>query len=258
MEKKKLTPLYRLIEPVVRWVYPKIEYVGLENMPQQPALFIGNHAQNNGPLSCQLYFPRKKYIWTAGQMLHLKEVPAYAFQDFWSFKPKRSRWLFKIASYLIAPLSVCIFTNADTIAVYRDSRGPSTFKKTIRALCDGANIVIFPEHNVKRSNIIYDFQSRFIDVARLYHKKTGKSLPFVPMYVAPRLKKVYLGKPTFFRADVPLDEERERIRQYLMMQIETMACALPTHTVVPYRNIPRKDYPVNSPLEVFTHEETRS
>lgn len=254
--KKKPTITYKILESMVRLVYPRIQFLGLENMPDEPALFIGNHSQNNGPISCQLYFPGKKYIWTAGQMLHLKEVPAYAFQDFWSFKPKRSRWLFKIASYLIAPLSVCVFNNADTIPVYRDTRGLSTFKKTISALQDGAHIVIFPEHNVKRNNILYDFQSRFIDLARLYHKKTGRSLPFVPMYIAPRLKKIYLGKPTCFNADTPMDEERERIRQYLMTEIETIAYALPAHTVVPYRNIPRKEYPTNTPLEAKIHEET--
>ncbi len=256
MNKKKMTFLYKILEPIVRAVFPRIQFTGLENMPDEPALFIGNHSQNNGPLSCQFYFPGRKYIWTAGQMMHLKEVPAYAFQDFWSFKPRRSRWLFKIASYLIAPLSVCIFSNADTIPVYRDSRGLSTFKKTISALEDGAHIVIFPEHNLKRSNILYDFQPRFIDVARLYHKKTGKSLPFVPMYVAPRLKTVYLGKPTWFQADAPMDQERERIRQYLMTQVEAIASGLPPHTVVPYRNIPRKEYPTNTPLEVKSHEET--
>ncbi len=256
MEKKKTTLAYRIIEPIVRAVYPRIQFLGLENKPDEPALYIGNHSQNNGPLSCQFYFPGRKYIWTAGAMFKLKDVPDYAFQDFWSFKPKRSRWLFKIASYLIAPLSVCIFNNADTLPVYRDARGLATFKKTISALQDGADIVIFPEHNCKRSNIIYDFQDKFIDVARLYHKKTGKALPFVPMYIAPKLKQVHLGKPTYFNPDAPMDEERERIRQYLMTEIEAIAYNLPAHTVVPYRNIPRKDYPQNTPLEAKPHEET--
>ena len=38
---------------------------------------------------------------------------------------------FKAVSYLIAPLSVCIFNNARTVAVYRDMRIMSTFKTSI-------------------------------------------------------------------------------------------------------------------------------
>ena len=41
----------------------------------------------------------------------------------------------------------------------------------------------------------------------------------------------------------------------LMDDITRMAVSLPEHTVVPYPNIPKKDYPKNIPLEVFSHEE---
>ena len=34
-----------------------------------------------------------------------------------------------------------------------------------------------------------------------------------------------------------------------------MALAQPEHTVVPYPNIPKKQYPKNIPLEVYAHEE---
>lgn len=122
-------------------------------------------------------------------------------------------------------------------------------------LCDGTRVVIFPEHDVKYNHIIYDFQDKFIDIARLYYKKTGKELAFVPMYIAPKLRKMYLGKPIRFRSDAPSDAERQRICHYLMQEITDIACALPEHTVVPYRNIPKKDYPSNIPKEPV-YEET--
>ena len=107
-------------------------------------------------------------------------------------------------------------------------------------------MVIFPEHNQKHNHIVYEFEDRFIDVAKLYYKKTGKELQFVPMYIAPKLKQVYFGAPIRFRADRPIEEERQRIREYLMGEITAVAVALPEHTVVPYRNIPKKDYPLNT------------
>ena len=130
----------------------------------------------------------------------------------------------------------------------------STFKKTISALCDGAQVVIFPEHNVKHNHIIYDFQDKFIDLARIYSKKTGEKLPFVPMYIAPDLGKMCLGEPTYFDPAAPMETERNRIRDHLMDQITALACALPEHTVIPYRNIPKKDYPSNIPQKEAIYE----
>ena len=71
----------------------------------------------------------------------------------------------------------------------------------------------------------------------------------MPLYIAPTLKKMYLGKPIRFCADNPMEEERKRICDYLMKEITEIACSLPEHTVVPYNNIPKKDYPSNIPKE---------
>ena len=69
------------------------------------------------------------------------------------------------------------------------------------------------------------------------------------MYIAPKLRKICLGKPVRFRAEEAMDAERSRICTYLMDEITAIAEALPEHTVVPYRNIPKKDYPSNIPKE---------
>lgn len=220
----------------------------MENLPDEPAVIVGNHCQLHGPIACELYFPGQHDIWTAGQMMKLKEVPAYAFQDFWSQKPKYTHWFYKLAAYAIAPLSVCIFNSAGTIGVYHDFRIISTFKQTVSKLQEGGNVIIFPEFDEKYNNILYNFHDKFIDVARFYYKKTGKELSFVPMYIAPRLKKLYLGVPIQFSAVAPMEQERQRIRTHLMDEITKIACELPKHTVVPYRNIPKKEYPANVPL----------
>lgn len=237
--------LYRLIRAGVKLCYPKMQVEGIKNLPDAPALIVANHAQMNGPIACELYFPGNRYTWCAGQMMHLKEVPEYAFQDFWSRKPRRSRWFYKGLSYVIAPFSVCVFNNAKTIPVYRDARIISTFKTTVKTLCDGASVVIFPEHDAPYNPIVSQFQDKFVDIARLYYKRTGKAVSFVPMYIAPALKTMYIGKPTVFDPEAPMEQERQRICDYLMDEITRTAQELPLHTVVPYRNIPKKDYPKN-------------
>ena len=254
MEERRPPLLYRIIERLVLLFYPKTAVTGVENLPEEPCIVVGNHTQMNGPIVGELYFPGPHYIWCAGQMMELKEVPGYAYQDFWSGKPKYIRWYYKLCSYLIAPLAVLIFNNAHTIPVYHDTRLVTTFRQTVQRLEQGARIVIFPEHDKKYNNILYEFQDRFVDVARLYYKKTGKELDFVPMYVAPALRTAYLGEPVRYRAGEPIARERERICACLRDRITDMAASLPEHTVVPYRNVPKREYPKNTPVEVYAHE----
>lgn len=245
MGKKKTSALFRFIKWCVKVFYPKTQVEGVENLPDAPVMIVGNHCQMNGPIVGELYVPGEPYIWCAGEMMHLKDVPAYAFRDFWSQKPRWTHPFYKLLSYLIAPLSVCVFNNARTIGVYHDSRILSTFKNTVKKLQEGKSVVIFPEHDVKHNHIVYDFQDKFIDIAKLYYKKTGRELSFVPMYIAPALKKIFLGKPVQFCADEPMDTQRSRICSYLMGEITAIAEALPEHIVVPYRNIPKKEYPIS-------------
>ncbi len=240
---KKKPKLFKLVRMSVRAFFHKRTFVGLENLPKEPSLIIGNHSQLYGPITSEIYFPAKKYIWCTGEMMRLSEVPAYAFQDFWSLKPKYIRWLYKILSYMIAPVSAYIFTRADTIAVYKDSRLIKTYKESIKKLDEGAHMIIFPECPEEYNNIINEFQDKYIDTARLYYKKTGKCLDFVPMYNAVRLKKVLLGKPIKFNPDNQIEEERKRINDYLKEEITKLAESLPVHTVVPYSNIKKKEYP---------------
>lgn len=247
--------LYKAIRWVVKLVYPEIKTEGEENLPDSPFIAVGNHSQMNGPIASEFYFPGKRAIWCAGQMMHLKMVPAYAYKDFWSGKPKYIKWFFKLLSYIIAPFSVCVFNNAHTIPVYRDSHIVTTFRRTVEAMKDGTNIIIFPECAEKNNCIVNKFQENFIDVAKLYYKRTQKAVSFVPMYLAPKLKKMYFGKPTVFNPNAPIDEERRRICNYLSEQITNIGMSLPRHIVVPYNNVPRRLYTTNIPCEVEKENE---
>lgn len=246
---------YRIFRFFVWLFYPKITVEGLENLPQEPCVVVGNHTQMNGPICGEIYFPGERAIWCAGQMMETKEVPEYAFEDFWSRKPKWTHPFYRILSYLIAPLAACIFKNARTIGVYRDSRILSTFKQTVQALQEGKNVIVFPESYTPHNHIVYAFQDRFVEVAKLYYKRTGKILSFVPLYIAPKLRKMYLGEPIRYNPDAPAEEERKRICDYLMAQITDIAVHLPPHRVVPYPNLSRKQYPLNI-QEDTQYEET--
>jgi len=244
---KKTSRTYRVIKWLVRCCYPRMTLQGAENLPDAPAIIVGNHTQMNGPIACELYVPGEHYTWCAGQMMHLKEVPEYAYRDFWSAKPRYLRWFYRLLSYIIAPLSVCVFNNANTIGVYHDARILSTFKETVKQLKSGASVVIFPEGEADYNHILRQFHQKFADVAKLYYKQTGKAVAFVPLYIAPALKKMCFGKPVYYDPEIPMEQQRQQLCEYLQTQITALAQALPRHRVVPFKNVPKKEYPYNIP-----------
>ena len=238
--------LYRLLYRVIRFFSPKYKLSGTENLPPEPCIIVGNHCQMYGPIAAEMYMPRAHYIWCIGEMMNRKEVPAYAFQDFWSMKPRRIRWLYRLLSHLIAPLAEYIFTHAHTIPVYRDARVMTTFRQSVDRLKEGADVVLFPEKNEPYNGILWEFQEHFADLARLYYRRTGTAVCFVPMYTAPRLSSIHFGEPVRYNPEADAAEERLRICRAMQESISDLASALPQHTVIPYVNIPKKQYPLNT------------
>ena len=237
--------LFRFVSSIFRRKFKKYNIIGLENIPKDASLIIGNHAQMYGPLLSEIKFPYPRYTWCIGNVLKLKDAPSYILDDFWPNRKKGTTWFYKIVSYIISPVCVYTFTNADVIGVYKDTRIISTFKNTVQALKDNHHIIIFPEQHQDYNHIINEFQDKFIDVAKLYYKETGKELSFVPMYNAPKIKTVIYGKPIKFNSQIPIEEQRITICNYLKNEITQLAEGLPLHTVIPYANVKKKYYPKN-------------
>lgn len=242
--------LFRLSKGLVGFIYPKMTLEGTQFLPDGPAVIVANHAQIHGPIAAELYLPENCFIWCAGEMTRLRDVPAYAYRDFWSQKPRWTRPFYKVLSYLIAPLSVFLFRHARIIPVFRDNRGIITFKTTLRRLTEGCKVVIFPEYDAPYNNILSDFQTKFVDIARIYYKRTGKALPFIPLYITPTLGKMCFGTPIIYDPDSSPEEEQFRVTTHLMREITLTARTLPCHTVIPYRNIRKRDYPKNHPEDL--------
>ena len=241
VDKDKKTPwTYHIIYRLVWQFSPKYRIVGAENLPEGASVIVGNHCQMYGPIAGEMYTPGKHAVWCIGEMMHAEEVADYAYRDFWSGKPKAVRWFFRLLSHLIVPLSVLIFNNAHTIAVYHDNRALATFRESVAHLLAGERLVIFPECYDEHNNIVHDFQDNFVDLGRMYYKQTKRALPFVPLYVAPALGVLTFGEPILYDPAAVGETERSRISNALMDAVTAMAEALPEHTVVPYPNLPKR------------------
>ena len=237
--------VYRIVRKIGGIVIPPFQIDGIDNLPDGPAIVVGNHSQMYGPASVEMYYPREHYTWCISDMMEKECVADYAYKDFWSKKPVLARPFFKLLSHMIPRISEIVFTNAATIPVYRDKRVMKTFQLSSDRLKENADVVIFPEDYTEYNNIVHKFQRGFIHVAKYYYRQTGQAIPFVPMYVCPELGKFVFGKPIWYSPENKLDAEAERICTYLQDSISELAYNLPRHHVVPYPNVTKKYYPTN-------------
>lgn len=228
--------LFKSIEFFAKLFYRRYQIIYEEEETSHGNIFVANHSQIHGPLATYLYYPNKKKIWVIGQMTKLKEVPAYAFEDFWRDKPKITHWFYRLLSFIIAPLSVFIMKHANTIPVYKDMRISKTFRDSMETLNNEEDIFLYPEYRQEYNHIINDFQVNFIDLARVYYKKYNHELKFYPVYISKSLRKIMIGRPTTFNPNENINEERIRISEYLKENITRLALSLPSHKVIPYTN----------------------
>lgn len=236
---KKKGLFFRFLSRIVSLFYKKCQIIDEQNIPTEPCIFIGNHAKIHGPLNGQLYFPKNKLIWCDGPMMVRKEFPEYAYNNFWGGKPNV---LCKMFANILAPLITYVFRNADALPVYRDMRIMKTYKASTDALEKGVNVVIFPECPDLYNEITNQFNEYFVDTARFYYKHTGKEVLFTPFYYSKYLKKMVFGKPIRYDSNVAIEEQRKSISKYLMEEITTLAKSLPAHKVIPFNNVPKKEY----------------
>lgn len=255
MSMKKLSwYVYRAVCAVVRRLIPMPEISGLENLPQgRPCIIVGNHAQAYGPVYAELYLPFARSVWCRAEMMNMRELPDYAYQDFWSKKPRWCRWFYRLLAYVATPVCVCVMKNAHCVPVYRDGRILTTLRESLKRMNAGENIVIFPEQEVPHNDVVWEFQSGFINLASLYFRQTGQAVDFVPVYIAPRLRRVCFGVPVAFDPASNHREEGPRVARALMDAVTDLALALPPHVVVPYPNLPKRRFPSTDSMKGSAH-----
>ena len=77
MDDKKTTWIYRVLRWFIWLFSPKYRLEGVENLPAEPCVIVGNHSHMYGPIAGELYTPGKHYVWCAGEMMNRDEVAAH-------------------------------------------------------------------------------------------------------------------------------------------------------------------------------------
>ena len=92
--------------------------------------------------------------------------------------------------------------------------------------------MIFADSPKRFSEFINELQPGFVDIARLYYRKSKKALKFFPVYLEKKNAVISVGKPIAYDPAQSLDEQREKIVSYLRDNIDRLGRALPKHKPV--------------------------
>ena len=183
----------------------------------EPAVYICRHSDAKGPLASMLNIPMEIHPWSFYVFCDVENC--YKHYSEYTF-PVRFGWSklwSKVVAWLGSPAYVALLKSAGAIPVYRNSaKIYSTFKLSVEALEKGESVLLFPDINYTATSgdtgALYE---GFVILERMYYKKTGKHLPFVPMHISDEKKSIFLGEPILFADGISFNDQQLIVVQKL-------------------------------------------
>ena len=196
--------------------------------PDNPLVFLGNHAEIYGPIASALCFPVPVRFWVISKMMfNKKDVRAYMYENTFSKKTFLPVFVRKLLAWYLGWLSVNIMNSLRAIPVYRDS--PMKLRQTIResvdALAAGENLMIFPEHPEGKyvKNGISELSPGFLMLAEAWWKKSGKKLRIMPVFANREQRTFTFGEEIGYEPENGYAAEQERILKEAYEQLAALS-----------------------------------
>ena len=184
--------------------------------PENPIVFLGNHAEIYGPIASALCFPVKVRFWVISKMMfNKKDVRAYMYENTFSKKTFLPVFVRRMLAWYLGWLSVNVMNSLRAIPVYRDSpiKLRQTLRESVDALATGENLMIFPEHpdgNYVKGGIS-ELSPGFVMLAEAWWKKSGKKLRMMPVFANREQRTFTFGDEIVYEPENGYAAEQERI-----------------------------------------------
>jgi 1-acyl-sn-glycerol-3-phosphate acyltransferase len=210
---------------VLRRLFFNSRVRGISNVQSgEPVIMVANHAGAYGPVSVITSMPFKLYPWVTHEVTDLRTVAHRLQDEFFEqelhLKPPVSAYLARV----IGRICVAIMKDIGAIPVYQMSKEiRSTVSRTLALLEQGKNILIFAEDSTRKINdVLCEFRTGFIHVARLYYERTRKAIQFLPVAVNRKKGGILIGKPIRFDVTSPFSQEKQRLKAELQDTVYTL------------------------------------
>lgn len=200
----------------------------------EPVVFVANHERLAGPIMMDTFFPYQFRPWIIFRMLDKMEIREYVRETFFAGRHKMKDKISDLYACILTPLIHSVMNSTNPIPVYLNQRRiADTFQLSIEALKNRQNLLIFPE---KKGEVfppyqhIFNFQPGIIHLAKQYFRETQKKLSFIPVAINPNAHWICVGDSVIFDPRRTYEEEKNRIIDNLMQQIELMYTPFPEIT----------------------------
>ncbi len=199
----------------------------------EPVVYLCNHGQLYGPVVGMLYCPGFVRPWTISELCVDKTeaaayVKRYTFKNISWSDARKTRW-----SNWLGGMMVKLMQSMEAIPVFRHKPRElmKTFRQSVDALLDGANLLIFPEdpdthpgdpgYKAADTGVTPLFRG-FPMLAQVYYSKTGKRCRFVPVLAHSGRRTVSFGTEIVYDPDNDPITERDRIVDETYAQMTAM------------------------------------
>jgi hypothetical protein len=178
-------------------------------------ILVSNHVGAFGPVSVMTSLVGRMHPWVTFQVTEVGSAAERIRREFTEgelhLKPPLSRWI----SRILGRICVALMRDVGAIPVYDHSRRiRDTLEQTIHLLERGRSILIFPEDAGSPANdVLCDFCTGFIHVARAYTQRTRKAIAFLPVAVHRGRRAVRIGAPIAFDSHAPFAIEKQRVKR---------------------------------------------
>ena len=183
----------------------------------EPAVYVCRHSDNKGPVVSMANLPMPVHPWSYSVWCDAEECYKQCVNYTFSVRYGWGEFRTKLVARLIAKPFSALIRSAGAIPVYRNSlKVRETFKESVEALKRGESLLIFPDVDYTSqggdAGALYE---GFLMLERLYYKEVGSHLPFVPMHISEKEKRLVLGDTISFREGVSFKEDKDRVIQAL-------------------------------------------
>ena len=192
--------IFRFFKKIVSLFKPRPRIINLSGEDlKEKAIFLSNHAGAGGPLSYELYFPKRVTNWGAHEMLGgYRTRWKYLYHVFYRQKLHWGKCRSFIVACLFAPISILCYRAIGLIPTYTDVRFHSTVKSSFRIFDENSALLIFPEDSSEGyCEPPVSFYQGFVAMSKLYYKRNQEDVPVYNCYYSAKARLIVVSQPIY-------------------------------------------------------------
>lgn len=152
--------------------------------PSEPAVYVCRHLNMHGPYTTLKWLPFQVHPFSLNVFFN-DETAIRQYREF-TFSVRQGKPVprFSFRAWVTGKVTVRLLRSFQAIPVYRDSRAISTMRAALKYLTRGDSLIVWPDMRYTETyEQPCEIYSGFLYLGELYKVKTGRELPFIPLYV---------------------------------------------------------------------------